>query len=194
MKAQMCQIFKNILCNHFRCQITFVSITVTFNVLWFTFVFLFRFAKHVRFSFPFHLTKICPFSFHFQFRLTNITLSCSISSMLPQQPIVKLLLHVGLLAKQSTDSRFRFQTQPDPAVISHSVILVCADCRASSFQQIKQLLLICVHSVCMPYNACKEPLVSYASAVAKFRSMRGVKLYVGLKLTCRPYANHYRRK
>ena len=33
MKAQKCQNCKNILCNHYRCEINFVSITITFNVL-----------------------------------------------------------------------------------------------------------------------------------------------------------------
>jgi len=53
MEAMRCQIFENILCNHFRCEINFVSITITFDALWYTFVFCFRFAKHFRFNFSF---------------------------------------------------------------------------------------------------------------------------------------------
>ena len=33
MEAVRYQIFVNILCNHFRCEINFVSITITFDAL-----------------------------------------------------------------------------------------------------------------------------------------------------------------
>ena len=72
MEAMRCQIFENILCNHFRCEINCVSITITFVLSDLRLHFVSVLQKN-SVSIPVSLNEII-FPFQFQFPLTNITL------------------------------------------------------------------------------------------------------------------------